>query len=569
MEEQKRRKNQQNIPQPEENFSQEIPANNPEINERQNTVHSPLNNYFSNVQPTAFFDSIVDKKGEETNAFTAYIQPENTNNSSETTISNDNLIEINSEVTNGDYTEVKQSNVESLTQLSDQISELINPNLEFHQSNSITDLEKRNLELAASLEQEKIKVQQLTQENSDLSIKITKFSQNLTEDTESRLNQEIVHLKEDLQTHIQTIGLLVAEKAELSANLGQFELISKQKSAECEELQARLKANRSRVADLEREIAHIKSEKTRIDQLERDQIDQVEKLKIDYENLKELKEELNQDRLEALEKLKKADKSITELQEKVESLSNQLSMANLKIQQLTAGEISENDEVDKFKLEKQIEMLNQTIKSITKERDESTTQQQHYAQQLNAQVTNLWQKIEELQLENENLHQQEQNRIRHIGELERQLQNLQTEHVNYSMQKTGNQEQLKIDLDKTRELYIQLGEENNKLNESYTKVSNENDLLLKEIEAKNDSIAHLESLIEQLRGNQPDSVKLLATMESDKVAAARAVAQNVELKRQMESMQEVFVKVVRFIFFYFFFCLLLIFDFFRIMTKWS
>lgn len=74
-------------------------------------------------------------------------------------------------------------------------------------------------------------------------------------------------------------------------------------------------------------------------------------------------------------------------------------------------------------------------------------------------------------------------------------------------------------------------------------MSNENKLLMKELEAKTDSIAQLESMIEQLRGNQPDSVKLLAAMESDKVAASRAIQQNKALKQQLESMQEVFRKM--------------------------
>lgn len=43
--------------------------------------------------------------------------------------------------------------------------------------------------------------------------------------------------------------------------------------------------------------------------------------------------------------------------------------------------------------------------------------------------------------------------------------------------------------------------------------------------------------IERLQNNQPDNAKLLAAMESDKVAASIAVAQNKELKKQLEGMQ--------------------------------
>lgn len=80
--------------------------------------------------------------------------------------------------------------------------------------------------------------------------------------------------------------------------------------------------------------------------------------------------------------------------------------------------------------------------------------------------------------------------------------------------------------------------------ENLTKTINEKEMLLKELIAKNDSLSQLETMIEQLQGNQPDSVKLLAAMESDKIAAARAVQQNKELKEQLESMQEVFMKLV-------------------------
>lgn len=82
------------------------------------------------------------------------------------------------------------------------------------------------------------------------------------------------------------------------------------------------------------------------------------------------------------------------------------------------------------------------------------------------------------------------------------------------------------------------------MEENLTKTFNEKEMLMKELVGKSESLSQLETMIEQLQGNQPDSVKLLATMESDKVAAARAVQQNKELKEQMESMQEVFMKLV-------------------------
>lgn len=80
--------------------------------------------------------------------------------------------------------------------------------------------------------------------------------------------------------------------------------------------------------------------------------------------------------------------------------------------------------------------------------------------------------------------------------------------------------------------------------ENFTRVSNERDMLLKDLDAKKESISELEILVERLQGSQPDNSKLLATIESDKIAASRAVAQNAELKKQLQEMQDDFIKLV-------------------------
>ena len=55
--------------------------------------------------------------------------------------------------------------------------------------------------------------------------------------------------------------------------------------------------------------------------------------------------------------------------------------------------------------------------------------------------------------------------------------------------------------------------------------------------------AHMSEL-EILRGEQPDQSRLLAAMESDKVAAAQATSQNAKLKDQVQELQEAFIKIV-------------------------
>lgn len=436
-----------------------------------------------------------------------------------------------------------QSSVENIRQLSSQMSELIEPNMEF--SNSITDLEKRNLELASQLEAEKLKNQHLLSNIEMYQSKIEKLEKDICEkegESISQLQQENLRLKEELQYHTQSMGILVAEKTELTANLAQFELTSKQKLAECVELQQRLKASRSRVVDLEKEVNNLKSEKSLQENSDRQQSEVYEKLMAENQKLREQLEESLQDLSEVRERLRQNIEENLSLQQQNQDVSSKLSMANIKIQQLSNGISNEGSsnleelQEEKFNLERQVSNLNQMIKDITKERDEHNMQYQQYAQQLNIQVANLSSKIDGLQMEKENLLLQEQNRIKHIGELERQLQSLQNDRVNFATQKPKKDR-------KDNELINQIQLEKNELQENFNQISNEKEMLLKELDAKNDSLAQLESMVEQLRGNQPDSVKLLATMESDKVAAARAVAQNKELKEQMDSMQEVFLKL--------------------------
>lgn len=50
--------------------------------------------------------------------------------------------------------------------------------------------------------------------------------------------------------------------------------------------------------------------------------------------------------------------------------------------------------------------------------------------------------------------------------------------------------------------------------------------------------------MERLQQDKPDVARLMAEIDSGKVGASRAVAQNMELKAQLEEMQKAFVQIV-------------------------
>ncbi|XP_017784293.1 PREDICTED: golgin subfamily A member 2 [Nicrophorus vespilloides] len=449
-------------------------------------------------------------------------------------------------LTDSDKTEIS-SPVENLRQLSAQINNLIEPT--YDSQDNFSDLEKRNLELASLYEAEKLKNEQTQVELLECRAKIANLEkevENSGVENRNETQREIGILQEQLQCHMQTVGILVGEKTELSAALTQSQMEAKQKLGDFEELNARLKTSRSRVAELEKELNHFREERSKYSKLDSDFSAVQEKLHVELGALKEEHAEAVQDVAELREKLKKLDEDNHNLLVANKDVSNQLELAQVKIQQLTNGEVSRDDArieglvQEKMSLEKQIGELNNAVTAAVNERDQASNHYQQYVQQLNTNVSNLATKLETVTYENENLSKREQELIRHIGELEKRLQTLQSEHVNI---KTAPKVVADEEADETRASLKELQLEHGKLQEKFDDLKIERDEFFRESENKKEVISELEKNLERLRGNQTDSSRLLAAIESDKVAASRAVQQNTQLKQQLEEMQDAFIKM--------------------------
>lgn len=424
---------------------------------------------------------------------------------------------------------------------------LVEKNYSDFKSNSV-EMKRLNDDLSALLENEKHKVQQLQSElDAVKSNHLKEFERNKTQ-LENYFKSEIEQLQEKLQYHIKTMEILVSEKTELTNALAQKQLIANEKTSECEELQGRLKTSRSRVADLEKELNNIKNENRRTEKLELEKNEEFTSLRKEIATLKEQKEELSQDLSELREKFNGSTKENLRLQHEIQELTAQLSLANIKIQQLSAGGSIQNESKveellqQKASLEIQVQSFQETTKKLVNERDQANAQYQQYAEQLNTQLTLLAQKLESTTNQNESLVKREEELVQHIGELEKRLQSLQNEQGNFVPDRNGNG--LQKELDNALQVIKELEQGKSVLEKRCGELISENDDLLKDIESKKEAIDDLEAKVERFEGNQPDSAKLLAAMESDKVAAARAVTQNTQLKKQLEDMQEDFIKIV-------------------------
>lgn len=255
------------------------------------------------------------------------------------------------EISDLQYSEPKKSNqhsnIENLMQLSSQMAQLVDPSPQIDTSEATSKLERRNQELAALLEEEQVKTRQLAAQlnikddqirHLEKTLEVSKMEQ------ETKIKCEMGQIQEQLQNHIQTIGILVAEKTELSAMLSQAQSGCKQKTVELEELGEKLKNSNKKISSLESELNALKTEKTRNSEIVNERSEAYNKLKSEYEELKRTKDELSQDALEVHEKLNASSAENIKLQKQLQEVSAQLSLANIRIQQLT---LSDSAQVNK------------------------------------------------------------------------------------------------------------------------------------------------------------------------------------------------------------------------------
>lgn len=215
-------------------------------------------------------------------------------------------------------------------------------------------------------------------------------------------------LQNERKMNLNLIEILVQEKTDLLASNKKSELLNA-------ELENRLRASRHRVKELEAVVSS---------RMETEKIPP--KAPQNEDVIKRLTESFEDQKKEMQQKLAQKSVELENLQKNFDHLTTELHLASVKIQQLSDTsspvEIS-NDSQAKIELliqdnrikQQQIEELNKTIEQISKDREISDTQYQNY-------VTFLSKEMESLKENSNILTDREENLVKHIGELERQIQ---------------------------------------------------------------------------------------------------------------------------------------------------
>ncbi|XP_031631186.1 golgin subfamily A member 2 [Contarinia nasturtii] len=440
------------------------------------------------------------------------------------------------------------------------------PNLESNPvKNCVSDLshlaEQCNQELNNLLQVEKVR-------NHELSVKVTQQHSTI-EELSNELNQlrknsgTIQELQQQVNAHIQTVNILVGEKSDLSAKLNEFE-------SECVELKGRLKASRHRVSELEKDLNTMTQSHQKYDGSQQALCTELETIQEDNKRFKRLHQETCDENTEIQYQLAIKTKEIDELKNVISAKCSELEMVHVRLEQLTGGDLTQSNETSAVEQnhkdqrildsERQIIELQNMISELTSDRDRTQQQYQSYVQHLTNETTSMNQRIQELTKTNEKLTKREESLVNHVQELEKQIQKqLSTQRRLAALRDNDDKQKADDKMNKDNALndISHNNDELSTLRKKLNAIEKEKfdlNVLLEEYNTqklslqqhlleKDAKLTEIESELDYLRTERPDTSNLLATIESDKVAASRAMTQNQELRKQLEEMQQAFVQV--------------------------
>ncbi|XP_055312852.1 golgin subfamily A member 2 [Sitodiplosis mosellana] len=425
--------------------------------------------------------------------------------------------------------------------------------------------EQRNQELANLLQVEKVR-------NHELSVKVSQQHSTIEE-----LNRELEQFRQNGQTvqelqqqvnaYIQTVNILVGEKSDLTAKLQHKDQRLTEYESKCVELQGRLNASRHRVSELEKDLNTLAQSHQKYDGSQQVLCTELETLQEDSKRLKRLHLEACDENTEIQHQLALKTKEIDELKNVITAKNSELEMARVRLEQLTGGDLTQSNETlnthpnqnDQQILdsERQLIELQNMISELTNDRDRTQQQYQTYVQHLTNETTTMTQRIQELTKANEKLTKREESLVNHVQELEKQIQKqLSTQRrlaalrdddekpkVDDANTQNDTTPQVKEELSTLREKLSAIEKEKTDLNALLEDHNTQKLTLQQHLLEKDAKLSEIESELERLRTERPDTSNILATIESDKVAASRAMAQNQELRKQLEEMQQAYVQV--------------------------
>uniref|UniRef100_UPI0037E772F5 golgin subfamily A member 2 isoform X2 n=1 Tax=Semicossyphus pulcher TaxID=241346 RepID=UPI0037E772F5 len=450
------------------------------------------------------------------------------------------------------------SSTESLRQLSQQLNGLVSEtsaayvNGDGASSVSERELESRNQELAAALESSNLTNSQLNTKLDQLVQQSQGFSDQLQKERkefEQRFSKEQGAMREQLQVHIQTIGILVSEKSELQTALQYTQQAARQKTGEAEELNNRLQATKQRVSELERTLSSVSTQQKQFEKHNKEFEKERDSLRLEVFRLNNLSEESKQQSSELSEQLKLRTEENGAMRLEVDDLRKRLEMADLMLQQYSSQSdpSSANQQVqllaeEKQQLEAHNHQLMESIAQLQTERDV-------YAGQIQEEGRVWKDKTEQLLTQVSLVAEERDRNISRVQELEASITELEHAAALLSQERqTQNAAQPQSSGPSESELALQeslntLYQEKEALTAQYQAQLRDNKQLSRLCAEQETRLGELERQVESEVQEAEDRRRMLEDVQSDKATISRALTQNRTLKDQLAELQNGFVKL--------------------------
>ncbi|XP_074067141.1 golgin subfamily A member 2 isoform X2 [Macrotis lagotis] len=441
------------------------------------------------------------------------------------------------------------SSTESLRQISEQLNGLVSQSTSYINgegpvsSTNMKDLESRYQELAVALDSSNLtnkqlgsKIEELKQQNQEALDQLEKEKKEF----EQKFAKEQGALREQLQVHIQTIGILVSEKTELQTALAHTQQAARQKSGESEDLANRLQSSRQRVGELERTLSSVSTQQKQADRCNKELTKERDALKLELYKHSKSSEELKQQHSELEEKLRVlvAEKAATQME--VEELHKKLEMTELMLQQFSSqsGAPDSNQQLqqaleERMQLETHVGQLLESLQQLQAERDQ-------YAEKLKEEGAIWQQRVQQLSEQVRILGEEKEHSVNQMQELETSLAELKSQSVPPAPEPPTGPSEAEQRLQEEAE---RLQKELEGLAGQLRAQVQDNEGLSRLNREQEERLLELERAAERWGEQAAEREQILESMQSDRTTISRALTQNRELKEQLAELQNGFVKL--------------------------
>ncbi|XP_075041204.1 golgin subfamily A member 2 isoform X2 [Mixophyes fleayi] len=443
------------------------------------------------------------------------------------------------------------SSTDSLRQLSEQLNGLVSQtnsyvNGENLISSSSPELESRFQDLAAALDSSNLtnkqlgaKLEELKLQNQDVMDKLDKERKEF----EQKFSKEQGSLREQLQVHIQTIGILVSEKSELQTALSFTQQAARQKGAEVEDLVMRLQSTRQRVTELERTLSSISAQQKQLEKLNKELEKDRDKLRLESLKNSKSSDDLKLQNSELSEKLNVLLSENAAMRLELGDLHKKLEMAELMIQQFSnqTGAPDANHQLrmaleERDQLGTQLTQMSDSLQQLRAERDQ-------YVEKLKDEGAVWQERVRQLSQQIQTLSQEKESAWVQVEQLETRV----TELLLASAEPT---EAEPCAPQGPSEAEVSLQREVEKLQQEFLDVQSryqaqvqDNSQLSRLNQEQEERLQELENTLQRHSEDNVDKQQILENMQSDKATISRALTQNRQLKEQLAELQNGFVKL--------------------------